>query len=322
MRASAAFETLAAELHAPWYGWWAGMLRAVRATMEGRFADAERLAAEAREAGRAAGHEAADRIWVTNRESQLRSADRHEDMLAWEPEARRSRAMVHVASAWQSTGSALMYARLERAADARMYVDLLPEGFRTPGGNLFAIFFVSEAVAIGGPPERARAFYEAIKPVRDSCVMLGLSYLSWEGPSSRVLGLLAASLERWDEAFAHFEDAIALCRRLGARPYLARTEYEYGRALIARGDRARASELIASARRTANELGMPGLVRLADARLVEIGGATGGAPPAPAAETKPTPRPAPAGARAPPRRSRSRARASTGRSRTRARRSG
>ena len=45
-----------------------------------------------------------------------------------------------------------------------------------------------------------------------------------------MLGLLAARLERWDEARAHFEEAIARCRRLGARPYLARTEYEYGRA--------------------------------------------------------------------------------------------
>ena len=137
------------------------MLRAVRATMEGRFADAERLAAEARDAGRAAGHEAADRIWVTNREAQLRAADRHEDMLAWEPEARRSRAVVHVAAAWQAMGSALMHARLERAADARLHVELLPEAFRTPGGNLFALFFVGEAVAIGGPPELARALYEA-----------------------------------------------------------------------------------------------------------------------------------------------------------------
>ena len=99
-----------------------GMLRAVRATMEGRFADAERLAAAARDAGRAAGHEAADRIWITNREAQLRAADRHEEMLAWEPEARRSRAVVHIAAAWQAMGSALMYARLEqrgRGAPAR-----------------------------------------------------------------------------------------------------------------------------------------------------------------------------------------------------------
>ena len=65
---------------------------------------------------------------------------------------------------------------------------------------------------------------------------------------------------------------------MGARPCLARTEYEYGRALIARGDRAGARALIASARATAGELGMTGLARLAEAKLAEIG-----APAAPAA---------------------------------------
>jgi len=57
---------------------------------------------------------------------------------------------------------------------------------------------------------------------------------------------------------------------MGARPYLARTEYEYGRARLAHGDRARARELIESARAAAAELGMTGLVRLADAKLAEI----------------------------------------------------
>jgi tetratricopeptide (TPR) repeat protein len=278
-----AFEALAADLHAPWYGWWAGMLRAVRATMEGRFADAERLAAQARDAGRAAGHEAAQRIWVTNREAQLRAAERHAEMLAWEPEARRSRALIHIAAAWQAMGSALMYTRLERAAEARMHVDQLPEAFRR-GTNLFSMVFIGEAAAFVGPRDVALWYYEQIKPLRDGCSMLGLSYVSWEGPWARVLGLLAASLERWDEAWAHFEDAIARCRRLGARPLLARTEYEYGRALLARGERDRARPLILSARQAAEELGMTGLVRLtdarlADAKLAEIGPAAATEPP-------------------------------------------
>jgi len=265
----AAFEALAAELRAPWYGWWAGMLRAVRATMQGRFADAERLAAQARDAGRAAGHEAAERVWITNREGQLRTADRHEDMLAWEPEARRSRAMIFIAAAWQAMGSAVMYTRLERAAEARMHVDLLPEAFRR-STNLFSMVFIGEAVAFAGPREMALWYYDQITPLRDGCAMLGLSYVSWEGPWARILGLLAASLERWGEAWAHFEDAIARCRRLGARPLLARTEYEYGRTLLARGERDRARPLIVSARQAAEELGMTGLVRLADAKLAEL----------------------------------------------------
>ena len=175
-------------------------------------------------------------------------------------------------------GSALTYARLEQPAEARLHADLLPESFRPPDGNVFALFFVGEAVAMAGMPDLARELYEHIRPLAGECVMLGLSYVGWEGPWARVLGLLAASLERWDEAGAHFEDAIARCRRLGARPYLARTEYEYGRMLIARGERTRARALIASARQAAAELGMPGLVRLADAKLAEIGGGQAIAP--------------------------------------------
>ena len=267
----AAFEAQAIELRAPWYGWWAGLLRAVRASMAGRFADAERLAAAARDAGQAAGHEAVERIWVSNRESRLRAADRHEEMLAWEPEGRRSRSVLHTAPAWQAMGSALTYARLEQVDEARLHVELLPESFRPPDGNIFALFFVGEAAAFAGTRDLVRALYERMLPHDGGCVMLGLSYIGWEGPWARVLGLLAASLERWDEACAHFESAIACCRKLGARPCLARTEYEYGRALLARGDRDRARALIASARRAGEELGMTGLVRLADEKLETLG---------------------------------------------------
>ncbi|HXU00592.1 MAG TPA: AAA family ATPase, partial [Polyangia bacterium] len=228
----ASFEVLSAELRAPWYAWWAGMVKAVRASMQGHFAEAERLAALARDAGRAAGHEAAERVWVTNREGRLRAADRHEEMLVWEPEARRSRSMIYVAAAWQAMGAALIYARMERAEDARTHLDLLGEPFRV-ASNLFVMFFVGETVALCGPRELALHFYERIKPLSNGCALLGMSYVSWEGPWTRVLALLAASLERWDEAWAYFEDAIARCRRLGARPLLARTEYEYGRARLA-----------------------------------------------------------------------------------------
>ncbi len=266
----AAFEALAAELRAPWYAWWAGMMRATRATMEGRFDEAERLASAARDAGLAAGHEAAERIWTTNRESRLRATDRHEEMLAWEPEGRRARSVAHIAVAWQAIGSALVFARLERPADVRTYLNLTPESFRPSDGNVAAMYFTAEAVAAVGPPEWARKLYDLTRPLAGQCAMIGMSYIGWEGPWSRLLGLLAAYLERWDEATRYFEEAIAECRRMRARPHLARTEYEYGRALVARGDRARAGALIASARKAAEELGMTGLVRLADAKLAEL----------------------------------------------------
>ena len=234
----ASFEALAAELRAPWYAWWAGMLRSVRATMQGRFDEAERLAGEARDRGRAAGQDAAERTWISTRESRLRTAERHDEMLAWDPESRRSRAVINDAAAWQAQSSALLHARLEHPTEARMYIDLVPDPI-LQGDNMFSLCLTSEAVGVCGPPDLATSLYERLLPLRARCAVLGMSYMGWEGPWVRKLALLAAYLERWDAASAHFEEAIGGCRRLGARPCLARTEYECGRALIARGDRER-----------------------------------------------------------------------------------
>jgi hypothetical protein len=63
----------------------------------------------------------------------------------------------------------------------------------------------------------------------------------------------------WDDAERHFKDAIDLHERTNARPFLARTQQEYGQMLLARGrqgDNKRAEELFMSAFQTAEELGM------------------------------------------------------------------
>ena len=41
------------------------------------------------------------------------------------------------------------------------------------------------------------------------------------GPVARYLGILAATTSRWEDAARHFEDALALSARIGARPLLA-----------------------------------------------------------------------------------------------------
>jgi len=274
----AAFEALATELKAPWMGWRGKMLRAVRATMEGRFDEAEQLADEARRAGKAAGDPVVDTIWTTNREGLLRAAERHEELAAFEPDVCRARAALHLAPFWQSLQSIMIGARLEQEAQVRLQMELLPEGSLSALDNLFPTLFAAEGAALVGPRDLAEGLYkwlsDRIQAFPGECSVLGMSYMSWEGPWARLLGLLAAYLGRWEAAWAHFEEARALCRRLRARPYLARTEYEYGRALLARdapGDRERARALLASAREVALELGMPGLVRLTDARLAKLG---------------------------------------------------
>jgi hypothetical protein len=86
-----------------------------------------------------------------------------------------------------------------------------------------------------------------------------------------VLGLLAARLGRTEEAVAHFESAMETLAELGAYPMLHRTRYEYGRSLLSMsgGHEARGRALVEEARAGAADLGMTGLVRLAEKRLGE-----------------------------------------------------
>jgi tetratricopeptide (TPR) repeat protein len=79
------------------------------------------------------------------------------------------------------------------------------------------------------------------------------------GSVSRYLGLLAIAMKNWDDAEGHFEDGLAMNERMGWRPWLAHTQADYARMLLARdgtGDSQRAAELLDRALVTYRELGM------------------------------------------------------------------
>jgi tetratricopeptide (TPR) repeat protein len=75
------------------------------------------------------------------------------------------------------------------------------------------------------------------------------------GSVSRSLGVLAAALGRRDEGTAHFEDALAMNARMGARRWVARTQHDYGRMLLA-SDREKARALLKRAAGGYRALGM------------------------------------------------------------------
>ena len=77
--------------------------------------------------------------------------------------------------------------------------------------------------------------------------------------TDHVLGLLAHTLGHLDTAAQHFEDALAFCRRAGARPELAWTCHDYADCLLARnrpGDRQKAMSLLDESLAISSELGM------------------------------------------------------------------
>jgi hypothetical protein len=71
--------------------------------------------------------------------------------------------------------------------------------------------------------------------------------------------MLAAALDRRDDAPRHFENATDVHERIGARPFLAWTQLAHARVLLG-GNRPDATALITKSIATARELGMDGLL--------------------------------------------------------------
>ena len=84
------------------------------------------------------------------------------------------------------------------------------------------------------------------------------------GPVGRAVGRLALTLGRRDEAEDRLRAAVALCERMDARAYLAIARYELGRLMQPGSEGAL---LLERARAAAEELGMPGWSRRAQAAL-------------------------------------------------------
>jgi len=277
-----AFETLAREIRASSMLWRAPLFRAVRATIQGRFAEAERAIADAERIGRAAGDPQLDRALILYREGHLRTSERHDELVAHGPVARSQRATYHNHADWQNLSASLIFARVEDRARTERELAALPPEFLA-STNLFVPYLLMEPLAFVGSADAVARTRAVLLPVADGFAMLGMSAMQWEGPVTRLLALAEARLGRWDEALPHFEDALAKARRLDARPQVARIQYEEGRALLARrapGDADRARGLLTAAKALATELDMPGLARLVEAKLGGGAGASfGGAPP-------------------------------------------
>ena len=150
-------------------------------------------------------------------------------------------------------------AELGRMADARLGLDLLAAiGFENiPKDIAYLHNLACLALTVVALDDRARAeqLYALLAPYPQHNTPEPT--LMYEGSVSRYLALLAACLGRNELAHAHFEDALAMNRRIGQRALLARTEYEYARWLASRPGRgARTRQLSGDAAAIAENLGM------------------------------------------------------------------
>jgi tetratricopeptide (TPR) repeat protein len=155
------------------------------------------------------------------------------------------------------------YDALGRRDDARAKFEELAEddfvGVPVDEEWLASICLLADLAASLGDTRRARILYELLSPYPDR---VGTAYPEISvGAVSRYLGLLATAEARWNEAERHFEDATEVNRRIGARPWLAHTQEDHARMLLARGngsDAENAARLLDEAVATYRELGMAG----------------------------------------------------------------
>ncbi len=154
-----------------------------------------------------------------------------------------------------------LHARLGRLVEAKRALDHLGnDDFSALPFDmewLYGMSLLAETSALLGDADSAPVLYRLLVPwgaFNADDYPEGV-----RGSVSRYLGLLAKATDRRDEAASHFEDALAINERMGARPWLARTQNDYARTLFDRddpGDRERAQELLDQALATYRELGM------------------------------------------------------------------
>jgi DNA-binding SARP family transcriptional activator/tetratricopeptide (TPR) repeat protein len=252
-----AMARVARELRQPSQHWLAGVYRGLLALLEARFAEAEAVIAQTRELGELS------QSWnaaVTYR-LQLYVLRREQGRLAEVEElVQRSLEQYPTYPIWQcvlaQTAAELGHA--DAASDA--FEALASGGFaKLPFDEewLVSMALLAETARALGDAVRAAVLYERLLPYGDR---VAVSYPEiGTGVVPRYLGILAATMRRLEDAAGHFDDAIAMSERIGARSWLAHARHDLAAVLLARGragDIDRALALLSQANATYRDLGM------------------------------------------------------------------
>jgi tetratricopeptide (TPR) repeat protein len=83
--------------------------------------------------------------------------------------------------------------------------------------------------------QRAPILYDLLAPFGPDNVRISRLGVGCLGPVTHYLGLLAATMSRWEDAIRHFKAAIELSSCLGAPAFLANSRLQYARLLRSRG---------------------------------------------------------------------------------------
>jgi tetratricopeptide (TPR) repeat protein len=254
----------AQELRQPYFLWRHATYRAMQAGLGGRFGDYERLAREALSLGERTAGEAVH-VFAGQMYTLCWLRGKLKELLPF-AEASVEQGFAPLQPIHRSV-LAVMYSEEGRGAEARALLDeLARDDFGVLSRNrdtwLIGLSELSQSCALLRYVSYAARLYQLMKPYAGRIIAAGFGAICG-GSTSHFLGLLAATMKRWDEATQHFEDALEVHAKLESPARVAHTQHEYASMLLTRdypGDREKALGLLGQALGTAERLGMEGLV--------------------------------------------------------------
>ncbi len=249
------------------------LARAGRAVLDGRFEEPERLTRQ----GEWLAERAQDPVPLLVTTIQMIAVLELQGRIE-EPERSDWSRQEESAHPWAKVVLAALHSALGQDDEARRHFELsAADGF---GGVVrdhswsFQLTELSIACINLNDLERAARLYEFLLPYAGRNVVDGSGSIQL-GSAARYLGLLARTMSRLDDATKHFEGALKMSAKMGARPWLAQTQHNYAKTLLTRdeaGDPEKALALLARALDTAQELGMKALVEKALALKLQAQG--------------------------------------------------
>jgi DNA-binding SARP family transcriptional activator len=253
----AAGSRIAEELRQPAQLWGLRAAQAMLALAAGRLTEADELVAKAFAFGERAQPEMAIPVY---RLQQYTLCEFRGGLEEVEPAIRDLVAEYPARPAFRCL-LAHLYAQLGRMQEARrVFEELATDDFAALPFDmewLLGMSLLAETSSLLADTDSAHVLYELLLPWAAFNVADHPEAI--RGSVSRYLGILASTLQHFAEAERHFEEALEMNARMGARPWLAHTQRDYARMLLARnarGDREKAQLLLSQALVTYRELGM------------------------------------------------------------------
>lgn len=246
------FEAVATQLQLPFFLWVVAISHAAEALNAGQFADAEQWIERAHSIQPGSGAGTTQRIMVHRHRGNL------ENLFNEFPDKWRRGALYR--SLWVASLADTRPEDARRELQGSIVDDVINAPLLLRGMS-----WLAETYYALGDAAHAQVLYEHLLPYAEyNAITTATDFAG--GSVSYYLGLLAATMSRWDDAERHFEDALRMNEERGIRPYAAYTRHAYAKMLVQRdgpGDREQALDLVDQALNAAEAMGMAHLAEQA-----------------------------------------------------------